>query len=185
MQEIEHKLFGPTGDVQVSLNGNEPVNLINMLIDIDNKLKTLTIGKDRFNQCYNELCKLQKIFSNDEDFQALLSSTVNNNETVKFEEILAFEDKITDDGNMVDAIEKLEPCLELNHIRKVSDLEPMLNSIKLSLFQLRQCSNDIEDELQVMLESYTNWFCFIKQKLEQFNTELTQLEIKKQECKFD
>lgn len=114
------------------------MSLIKMLMEIENKLKTMTIGNDTFTQCYNEMKKIQKWIGDDNKLDSLLSSFGSHSCVVKFEEVLAFEDEIRKDYERMLELEQLLPSLNEKHLGSMDQLEPILIEQKLQLFNLHQ-----------------------------------------------
>lgn len=182
LQGIEDKLFGPGEDGQSELKWNERGNVVNTLVEVDTKLKSLTIGKDRFSQCHNELSQLQHKIGSDRELQSMWSGDNPEATQVAFEEVLAFEEQILADSTWVERIETLEPSMDSPHIRGVPDLQSKLCSLKMNLLQLRKASLDMEDEIHVMCEQYIAWLRDTEHLLGQFNSDLEKLEATQAEC---
>lgn len=154
LREIEEALFG--SDELAPQTKDSQVTLVRTISELDQKLKSLTFGKERFNHCYAELRKLEKWIGAEEDFFLTLDS--DNTHMSKFEEVLAFEDEIREDADSFEKIATLEPILDKEQIREVPELQPALDSLKLDLIHTKKVALDLEDECQTTIARTLIWF---------------------------
>ena len=181
------------------------VNLINTISEIEQKIKSITIGKEKFNHCYSELKKLEKWITTEGSdlllsslepsaqlFSGSGSSISSSLESSKFEEILAFEDEIKADGEAAEQINHLESFLlnsgdnknsQLNDL--VPQLEPELNELKLELLESSKQVKDLENEIRAVIEQTYLWFSDLAFQLNELNIDLSELERKREESKYD
>lgn len=198
LQTIEDQLFGSDEFELSSTIGSSslitPPNalaLIRSLSEIDQKLKSLTIGKERFSMCYTELGKFEKWITSDDDKIASAvrdSSSISESESSKCEEILAFENEIQIDANMATKIGQLKPIFDSDsskQLRSVPELEPKLENLKLNLLNAKRQIYDLEDETRLIIEQTMTWFNDIASKLSSIHEDITQLERKKEEARFE
>mgnify|MGYP002649189977 CR=1 FL=1 len=201
LREIEEALFG--SDELVPQAKDSQVTLVRTISELDQKLKSLTFGKEKFNHCYAELRKLEKWIGAEESSFHSLETASDNSHMSKFEEVLAFEDEIKDDAYTLEKIAALEPSLDKAPIREVPALQPALDSLKLDLIRTKKDALDLEDECQTTIARTLVWFqvstsCFIvpfnhyftllqdlAAKLAVLNADLTALEKKKEDAKYE
>lgn len=126
--------------------------------EIDQKLKSLIIGKERFNHCYAELRKLEKWIGSEEESILSLDSVDKAPEMSKFEEVLAFEDEIREEAESLEKAKELEPALDKPQIREVPALKPALDSLKLDLLRTKKEALDLEDECRSVIDQAWIWF---------------------------
>lgn len=158
LSEIERQVYGyPMQDLSIAETNNSTLSLVKMLMEIENKLKTITIGKDAFNQCYNDMKKIQKWIGDDNKFDSLLSSFGSHSSVVKFEEVLAFEDEIRMDYERMLELEQLLPSLNEKHLGSMDQLEPILIKQKLQLYNLHQKCLILNKCTEQLISEFNSW----------------------------
>ncbi|KAH9418168.1 hypothetical protein DERP_010721 [Dermatophagoides pteronyssinus] len=195
LADIEQRLYGfntanfsstgeITGDHQNVQQQQQP-NLIEMLAEIESKLKSLTIGKDRFNQCYNELQRLQKWLREDDQMDLLIRTFGSHSSVIKFEQVLAFEDEIRSDFDRIEQINRLKSSLDQTNFIRIAELEPKLIRLKLQLFEARQQSKQLDLETKELIERFNQWYGNLIENFQQIHKDLDELEHQKDLNKYD
>ena len=156
-----------------------------MLAEIESKLKSLTIGKDRFNQCYNELQRLQKWLREDDQMDLLIRTFGSHSSVIKFEQVLAFEDEIRLDFDRIEQINRLKSSLDQTNFIRIAELEPKLIRLKLQLFEARQQSKQLDLETKELIERFNNWYGNLIENFQQIHKDLDELEHQKDLNKYD
>ncbi|XP_027198175.2 uncharacterized protein LOC113792479 [Dermatophagoides pteronyssinus] len=196
LADIEQRLYGfntanfsatgeIAGDHQNVQHQQQQPNLIEMLAEIESKLKSLTIGKDRFNQCYNELQRLQKWLREDDQMDLLIRTFGSHSSVIKFEQVLAFEDEIRSDFDRIEQIDRLKPSLDQKNFIRIAELEPKLIRLKLQLFEARQQSKQIDLETKELIERFNNWYGNLIENFQQIHKDLDELEHQNDLNKYD
>lgn len=194
MADIEQRLYGfntanfsATGEISgehQNVQQQQP-NLIEMLAEIESKLKSLTIGKDRFNQCYNELQRLQKWLREDDQMDLLIRTFGSHSSVIKFEQVLAFEDEIRSDFDRIEQINRLKPSLDQKNFIRIAELEPKLIRLKLQLFEAKQQSKQLDLETKELIERFNQWYGNLIENFQQIHKDLDELEHQKDLNKYD
>lgn len=195
LADIEQRLYGFNPDFSTKISAEHQnaihavaphnVNLIGMIAEIEAKLKSLTMGKDRFNQCYNELLRLQKWLREDDQMDLLIRTFGSHASVVKFEQVLAFEDEIRSDFERIGQIERLKPTLDQTHLSRMAELEPKLVRLKLQLLAAQQQSKELDHETKELIERFKIWYGDLMGNFQRIHENLCQLERQHDATKYD
>jgi len=148
------------------------VSLVDQLVQIDGKLKELTTGKERFNNCFQKCRQLDKYL--DTEYLDRISCS----DSAKLDTILTFEDEIKCEAQSLERVEQLTKNIDSPHIRDYQKFESKLSQIRFIGLQQSQESTKIEDKSRQLIVSYNEWLENIKRQLTSWDLMLTQLEDK-------
>ena len=151
--------------------------ICDQLIQIEAKLKELTAGKERFNNCFHSCRQLDKYL--DPEYVDRIMAT----DSAKFETILSFEDEIKAEAKSLDRVEELSKNLDSNQLRNFDKLYPKLNKIRLTSLEQSQESVKIEEKTRLLMLTYNQWLENVKTQLKEWDRVLSQLEKEKKSKK--
>jgi hypothetical protein len=149
---------------------NRISNISEELSQIDSKLKELTAGKERFNNCFQKLTQLDKWL----DFEYI--DRILATDSTQFEQVLGFEDMIKSEAQIFEAINRLDKTIDSPHIRNYSKFEPKLNEIRFVALKQSHDSKQIEEKTKQLLLTYNQWLSVVKNQLALWDQKLSQLE---------
>ncbi|XP_054168914.1 dynactin subunit 3-like [Oppia nitens] len=153
-------------------NGQQQQCLTDQLLQIDGKLKELTAGKDRFNNCYKKCRQLDKYL--DTEYIDRLTAT----DSSKLEQIVNFEDQIKEESTGLERVDQLSSVIDLPHLRDFDKFDNKLNGIRLIGLSQSQESAKIGEKSRQLLLTYNEWLDNIKQQLQYWDQVITDLEVK-------
>lgn len=167
--DLEQQILGDTESKYEVLNLGKAIN------DIQSRIKSLTIGNDRFALCNKELTRLQPYICSDDVELCYDRST-------RLQDVLAFQDDIISDTILAQQIEHLKPCLDKPFIHDSTQHAPLLEECKLSLIQASKANQQISQQIASMSEQVSAWHNNVWNMLTNVNDKLVQLEARKNEA---
>ena len=170
IKSIEDKLFGQNKPNQIPAQ-----NLIDQMLQIDSKLKELTAGKERFNNCHQKLNENNKCFEPDY-IESLMSSA-----TSKLEEVLAREDDIKKQTQQFEKIKLLEKNIDSPQIRECDSLRPNLEKIQMIALDQNQQAQQFDEKIQHLINEYNRWIVDVKSQLANWDEILKKVEREKRD----
>ena len=158
------------GSSRVSTTPSNHNSICEQLIQIESKLKELTAGKERFNNCFQKCQQLGKYLDN-EYIDRIMSS-----DSAKFEQIVNFEEQIKSEAKTLERVEELSKNIDSSHLRSFDRLLPQINKIRKISLEQSQEALKIEEKSRQLILVYNQWLENIKTQLTDWDQKLTQLE---------
>lgn len=174
LREVEDRVSGGRA---VTTTDPKWTPICDNLIQIEAKLKELTAGKERFNNCFQSCRQLDKYL--DPEYIDRIVAT----DSVKFETILSFEELIRSEAKSLERVDQLSKNLDSSHLRDFDKLYPKLNEIRLTSLVQSQESAKIDEKTRILILSYNKWLENVKIQLKEWDRVLTQLENEKKSKK--
>ena len=170
IKSIEDKLFGQNKPNQIPAQ-----HLIDQMLQIDSKLRELTAGKERFNNCHQKLNENKKWFEPDYIESSMSSATS------KLEEVLAREDDINKQTQQFDKIKLLEKNIDSPQIRECDSLRPHLEKIQIIALDQNQQAQQFDQKIQHLINEYNRWIVNVKSQLANWDEILKKAEREKRD----
>ena len=180
LRYIEDRIVGkrvPTPSDDSLRTPSDDNSICEQLIQIEAKLKELTAGKERFNNCFQKCQELDKYL--DTEYIDRIMAT----DSTKFEQIINFEEQIRTEAKSLERVEELSKNIDSIHLRSFEKLVPKLNKIRLITLEESQESAKIEDKSRQLILTYNQWLQNMKSQLSVWDQKLTQLENQKKSKK--
>lgn len=159
-----------------STSNEKPV--LDSLVEINEKLRGLTAGRERFKKVHEKLSEIEPLINNPDEIDELISSPPH---PWKVEQILAKETSIR---NRAANLEKLTnsaaKVLDCKQMQTCDELKPKLAAIQRAALEQRQGIKALTAETESLISSYNQFIDLIKTQLVAWDAKLRDLEQKRQ-----
>lgn len=138
-------------------------SLIQSLADINDRVISLTTGRDRFNQVFSRMTAVEPL---------LLRLDPDHDPKTDKEMILLEEPRIKYSAQLLLDIKKRESLLDNHHLNSYEDLVPKLEQLRIqSLEQLKE-ARQINEETRQLITVYSNMMSTMKDILVEWDKRL-------------
>lgn len=184
LEDIEESVFG---QLDLSNPENNGTTLMSMITELDNRIRSLTLGQDNFLECYHELVKLnQRIKPDWSDWYgagecpAIPANYDGTSFASKLEDVLAFEDEIKGDADISEHIQRLKSALDAPHIHRIDEMKARLPQLKQTMAIQKKQIETLDADTAQLKNAYNRWLTEVTEKLAQFGKSLDELERRKE-----
>ncbi|XP_022329147.2 dynactin subunit 3-like [Crassostrea virginica] len=156
---------------------NAPVECIDKLANIQEKIATATKNKKRISEIYRKSRDVHKFLD------PAYTDEMTMSEEAKEEVILAEEEFLRNQAKNLETMEELKPTLDSEHLKatpKFTDKFEGLSQIQIT--QQDQTAN-LTEEARKMLTTYNNIITLVSRQFVQWDEMLTSMEAKKLQTK--
>ncbi|XP_015785476.1 uncharacterized protein LOC107362852 [Tetranychus urticae] len=159
-------------------NCDDENSLVDPLLEIITKLRSLTASRDNYNQ-------LAKQYEEYGDFIDKLDQFEGNVEpdAVKWEHILAQEDKLRDKATLIESIVSKKDVVDSNALKDIDPLLPKLEKIRELLIRQDEQASKLSEETQDLIRNYHQLMFRLKNKMITWEKMLAAIEISEKSSK--
>lgn len=145
-------------------------SIVESIIDVDQKLKAITLGKEKFARC---MLELQRIESHIESIDTYIDPVKS-----KIEQVLAFTEEIQSDTNKIEQVAELEEALNTFQLPGMREFMLKLAENQTSLLESAQEAMQMELETAELMNQTNDFFSKALDSVRQMNVKIEEHENK-------
>ena len=159
-------------------NCDDENSLVDPLLDIITKLRSLTAGRDNYNQLAKQYEEYGEFIDKLDQFEGNVEP-----DAVKWEHILAQEDKLREKATLIESIVSKKDVVDSNALKDIDPLTPKVEKLRDLIIRQDEEATKVSQETQDLIRNYHQLMFRLRNKMITWEKRLSAIESSKKSSK--